>query len=120
MRTDWEDVPVPQLGGTELRVYALTGTARAELIGDIQVLAKKGDATDPETIRGILDFQGRVVAASLGYARDEWSGLAEVMGSGAIEALYDVAARLSGLEQEHQERAKARLKVRRSAASGTV
>lgn len=118
LRTDWEDVPVEQLGGTVLRLYALTGTARAELLEGMISLSRETDEKDPATIRAILDFQGKVVAASLGYPREEWSGLGAVMGSGTIEALYEIAARLSGLDEGQQTQATERLRRRRSAASG--
>jgi len=119
LRTDYRDVPVADLGGTSLRMFALTGTARAHLLSDMADLAGERDATDPATVRRVFMFQVRVVAASLGYPEDAWDALGGVLGSGAIETLYTVAAELSGLEKEQQEKATERLRRRRNAASGT-
>lgn len=118
LRSDYEDVPVPQLGGTILRVYALTGTARAQLVGPMAELAKADNDKDPETVKRVWLFQGMVVGASLGYPEDEWSGVGNALGVEAISLLYDVAARLSALGGEAKAEAVQRLPRRRNAASG--
>lgn len=123
LRTDYEDYAVPELGGTVLRVYALTGAARAILVSDMADLAgrkREGAENDPALVQRVLLFEGRVVAASLGYDREEWDRLLETLGAGAIEGLYDVASRLSGLDKPQETAATERLGRRRKAASGTA
>jgi hypothetical protein len=119
LRSDFEDVTVPELGGTVLRLYALTGTARAVLLRDMADLADTKDEKDPNVVQRVLLFEGRVVAASLGHPEADWDRFGSVVGSGAIERLYEVAARLSGLDKDQQDKAKAALKARRSGGSGT-
>ena len=120
LRSDWEDVPVPELGGRLLRVFALSGTARARLVPDIARLAatSNGEVKDPSVIADILAWQTRVVASSLGYPEAEWDAFGGVIGSGAIERLYEVAAKLSALDADAQAEATRRLRRRRNAASG--
>lgn len=120
LRTDYRDVPVDALGGTDLRIYALTGTARARLLGDMADLANERDVTDPATVHRVFMFQVRVVAASMGYPEAQWDDLGSTLGAATIEQLYVVAAELSGLDQEQQQAATERLPRRRSAASGTA
>jgi hypothetical protein len=124
LRTDYRDIPVEDLGGQMLRLYALTGTARARLMGDMAGLADMADdpdaAKDPATVRRVFEFQGHAVAASLGYPPSEWDGLGSVLGARTIEGLYEVVAELSGLEKEQQQKAARRLRPVRSAASGTA
>lgn len=123
LRTDYEDVQVAELGDTTLRVYALTGAARAILVSDMADLAgrkREGAEQDPALVQRVLLFEGRAVAASLGYPREEWDRLVETLGAGAIERLYEVAARLSGLDRADQVEATERLGRRRKAASGTA
>lgn len=119
IRTDFEDVPVEQLGGRVVRVYALTGTARAKLVPSMADLANSGDSSSPENVERIMLFQSRVVAASLGFKEAEWGTFGETMGSEAIEALYEHAAKLSGLDGAAQTGAQDRLKGRRKVGSGT-
>ncbi len=123
LRTDFEDVPVPMLGDTVLRVYALTGTTRAllvsEMAGEAQHLDDDTD-TDPASVRKVMEFQGRVAAAGLGYPPEEWDGLNAAIGSQACALLYEVAARLSGMGEDDQAKATARLQPKRKAASGTA
>lgn len=118
LRTDYEDVAVASLGGTVLRLYALTGLGRGRLIPDMASLSER-DATDPATVAAIWAFQTRVVAASLGYVESMWDALGATLGVDAIDQLYAVAARLSGLDASAQAKATERLRRRRSAASGT-
>jgi hypothetical protein len=121
LRSDFEDVEVAELGGRKVRVYALTGTARAKLVPDMAaVAASKSGRDDPEMIRSVFVFQSRVVAASLGYPEAAWDDVGSALGAGAVETLYDVAARLSGLDEQSQAKATERLPRRRNAASGTV
>lgn len=119
LRTDYEDVEVPELGGASLRVYALTGTARAMLIPDMAALAGKEDSEAPQVVRDVLLFQGRVCGAALGYPVEEWDGVGAVLGTAALDRVYEVAARLSGLDAAAQKGAQERLRPTRKAASGT-
>jgi hypothetical protein len=127
MRTDYEDVPVPSLGGVKLRVYALSGTARAHLVPAMAALAdgkepgeRIGGAGDsPENIERVLLFQGHVVGASLGYPESQWDALPSTLGAQAIEDLYAVASRLSALDASAQAKATARLPRKRSAEAGS-
>lgn len=122
LRTDFQDVSVPELGGTELRVYALTGTARATFVSEMADLAGEDEekaSKDPAVVRRVFLFQGRVVAASLGYPSSEWDGLGDVLGARVIERLFDVSSSLSALNEEAQQKAVARLGRARKRASGT-
>lgn len=123
LRSDYRDVAVEELGGTTLRVYALTGTARAELLSEMADLAGSQltaeQSTDPAIVRRVLVFQGNVVAAALGYPRDQWQGVGSTLGTSAIERLYEVAAELSGLDKDEQDKATARLGKVRKNGSGT-
>lgn len=126
LRTDFEDVPVPQLGGTELRLYALTGTARAVLVSEMTGLQARHTKAgtdpddDPATVQAVMEFQGRVVAASLGYPLDEWDQLGATIGAPAVELLYEKASALSGIDKKDQDKATDRLPPTRKAASGTA
>ena len=119
LRSDWEDVPVPMLGGAVLRVYALSGTARSRLMPDMARLAAQPDDKAPDAVAALLAFQSRVVGASLGLPLDQWDGAGEVLGADAIDALYPVAARLSGLDGAAQAKASRRLPRTRNAGSGS-
>ena len=120
LRSDYQDVPVPGLGGTTIRLWALSGTERAGLIKEISALSKLDpDGSDPEVIEKVLLFQCRVVAASMQLDPGEWDGLADAIGAGIVEDLYTVAAKLSRLEREAQAEALERLPAKRSTASGT-
>jgi hypothetical protein len=118
LRTDYEDVPVASLGGEVLRVYALSGTARAKLIPDMGRLAAMGDEKSPETVAAVYSFQIRVAAASVGYPEPEWDAFG-ALGQEAITNLYEVAARLSGLGPDSQGEAVRRLPRPRRVASGS-
>ena len=118
LRTDWEDVPVPSLGGRVLRVYALSGTARARLMPDMARLSEQ-DEKNAETVADLLRFQNRVVGASLGLPEPDWDGAGSALGADAVEALYAVAARLSGLEPDAQRKAARRLPATRNSDSGS-
>jgi hypothetical protein len=123
LRTDYRDVEVEDLGGQALRLYALTGTARAQLMSEMAGLADIADdpdaMKDPAVVRRVFAYQGHAVAASLGYPLSDWDGLADVLGAQTIETLYATVAELSGLEKAQQEKAVRRLRPARSAASGT-
>ena len=119
LRSDFEDVAVPELSGVTLRVYALSGSARALLVPDMAAVAASRDDSSPETVRAVFDFQTRVVASSLGYSPEDWEAVGRVLGSAAIERLYEVASRLSGLDHAEQAKASRRLRPVRSAASGS-
>ena len=119
-RTDYEDVPVPQLGGQKIRIWALSGRVRAGLIGEITALSKLDpDGNDPEVVEKVLLFQCRVVAASMQLPEDDWDGLADAVGSGTVEDLYEVAKKLSRLDASDKQQAVERLPAKRRAASGT-
>lgn len=122
-RTDYEDVQVESLGGMTLRLYALTGTARARLLSTMVELAgiDVADATNipPEQVQRVFMFQIRVVGASLGYAEAEWEDVGGVLGEATITQLFDVASKLSGLGATAQDEAVQRLRPVRNAASGT-
>jgi hypothetical protein len=120
-RIDYRDVVVPELGGRELRIYALSGSARAALMSEMVSLAgiDLENAKNPEVIGKVMLYSGRVVAASLGYPQDQWDVAADALGSGAVETLYEVAAELSKLTDDATEKDVARLQRRRKAASGT-
>ncbi len=123
LRTDYEDVVVPALGDRTVRVYALSGVARARLMPTMSSIAeaqKPGEKPGPETVAAILVFQSKVVAASLGYGEDDWPAVGDVLPADATTALYQVAARLSGLDEAQQAEAVQRLPRTRRAASGTV
>lgn len=123
-RTDYEDVVVESLGGMTLRLYALTGTARAHLLSTMVELATI-DVTDekvslpPEQVQRVFMFQIRVVGASLGYPEDQWDAIGGVLGEATIDQLFAVASKLSGLGATAQDEAVQRLRPVRSAASGT-
>ena len=119
LRTDYRDVPVPDLGGHTLRLYALSGTARADLLGDMADIAGEQDEKDPTTVKRVFVFQSRCVAASLGYPMEQWDSVADALGGGTIESLYDIVADLSGLGAQAEAKVRTRLSRRRSAASGT-
>jgi hypothetical protein len=119
LRTDYEDLEVPELGGATVRVFALTGTARAMLIPDMAGLAQADDTKAPEVVRDVLLFQGRVVGASLGFPPEQWESVGDVLGTSAVDRIYSVAARLSGLDESSQKGAQDRLRRPRNAASGT-
>lgn len=133
LRTDYEDVPVPALGGTVIRVFALSGVARVRLVAEVRRTLREagidpetfGDDTDvpdevaTEFAERIEQHQARVVAASMGYAEEEWDALGELLPDAAIETLYGVATRLSGLGSEAQQEERDRLPETRNAASGS-
>ena len=117
LRTDYEDVPVSQLGGAVLRLYALTGAERARLISAASRLEKEVGAEVAESEAALL-FPVRIVGASLGYPEDQWVALGEALGAEALDDLYKVASRLSGVgDSDKQE--KDRQPEKRNAASGS-
>lgn len=118
-RTDWEDVEVPEMGGRTFRVYALSGTARAVLMPEMAEVADK-ESKDPATIAAVFRFQTKAVAASLGFPRESWDLAGDALGSNVVERLYEVVARLSGLDGKAQAEARDRLSPRRKAGSGTA
>ena len=121
-RTDYQDVPVESLGGMSLRLYALSGTDRAELMSDMSDLAdldEKQDKLPPATVKRVFLFQIRVVAESLGYPEAEWDRVGGTLGEKAIDQLFAVASDLSGLGAKSQDEAVQRLRPKRNAASGT-
>ena len=109
------------LGGNAVRLYALSGAQRSILLPQMAELSKReGDIdNDPEVVRRVFTFQSDVVAASMGYPPDQWAGLADALGAPAIEELYDVAKRLSGLGKDAVDEAVADLGETTSAGSGT-
>lgn len=119
LRSDWEDVTVESLGGAVLRVYALSGTARARLMPEMADLIRREDQKDPETVAALLEFQCRAVGASLGLPEEAWAGTGAAIGADAVEQLYAVVGRLSGLSAEEQAKASRRLRPTRSAGSGS-
>lgn len=127
LRTDYQDVPVESLGGQRVRLYALSGTARARLVPEMAALAEGrtpgerigGQGDSPESVQRVLVFQGHVVAASLGYPEDQWDEVPGILGATAVEDLYAVAAKLSALEGDATAKATERLPRKRSAGSGS-
>lgn len=123
LRNDYQDVELPELGGTTLRLYALTGNARAELMSEMVDLSHLEGADQPDldtaTVRRVFDFQTRVVGASLGYPSGQWGTVGDVLGNSVIDNLFAVASKLSGLDTSSQDEAVQRLRPVRNAASGT-
>ena len=121
-RTDYEDVPVPALGGKELRVWGLSGTARAHLLSQYNEWLPDGEDEKPqssEQLRHVLMFQVDVVAASLGYPPEEWEAVGMALGATAVEQLFDTAAALSGIGPAAQAEAVQRLRPTAKEGSGT-
>ena len=120
-RSDYEDVEVEGLGGMTLRVYALSGTARARLMSTMADLAEidPDKVKDPDTVMRVFMFQIRVVGASLGYPEDQWEAIGDAVGEEAIGQLFEVATRLSGLGDSAQDEAVQRLRAVRNVASGS-
>jgi len=118
LRTDYEDVACPDLGGATLRLYALSGTARAVLIPAMADLVA-GDPSNPDSVRRVFQFEVRVVSASLGYPEAEWDAAGDALGSPTVEMLYPIAARLSRLNNDEVEKVAAELGEATSDGSGT-
>jgi len=118
LRTDYEDVPVSQLGGEVLRVYALTGAERARLISQASRLEKEVGAEVADSEAALL-FPVRIVGASLRYPEDQWVALGEALGAEALDDLYKVASRLSGVGDSDAKQEKDRQPEKRNAASGS-
>ena len=118
LRTDYEDVVCPDLGGTTLRLYALSGTARALLVPAMADLVA-GDQQSPDAVRRVFQFEVRVVASSLGYHEDEWDAAGDALGAPTVELLYPVAARLSKLNREDVDEVATELGEATSDGSGT-
>jgi len=123
-RTDYEDVEVESLGGMTLRVFGLTGVARASLMSEYAAyMPADGDdklPDDSDTLRMLLLFQVKVVGAALGYPEDEWEAAGTALGTDAVEQLFDVASRLSGIGPEAEAKADADLKATGTDDSGTA
>ena len=125
-RTDYRDVPCEGLGGKEVRIYALSGTARAKLMTSTLGLAQLATDDDalaklpPEQAEQVFMFQARVVAASMGFPEDQWDSVSDVLGGPTISQLFDVASDLSGLNEASQDEAVQRLRPVRNVASGTA
>jgi hypothetical protein len=122
-RTDYEDVPVPQLGGMVIRLYALSGQDRGAIFSEMAALVRDRSESDireadPDTIRKVLDFQTHVVAASMGYPQSAWPALGGAISADTIEdVLFPVCERLSKLGAT--EKVKADLKATPSVVSGS-
>lgn len=124
-RTDCEDVAVEALGGKVLRLYGLGGTNRAVLMSKYAAFipddenATPQQPNDPEQVKQLLLFQVMLVSASLGYREDQWAAVGDALGSAAVEQLFDVASRLSGLGPDATKQAVQRLRPVGSGGSGT-
>lgn len=129
-RTDYEDVPVPQLGGRLLRLWGISGETRVTLMLEARkLLAETGVESeadvsklgeDAKTIADVLRFQSHVVAASLGYPEEMWEDVAKTLPSDAIDdVLYPVAERLSALNPTRRAKAVEEMGTTASAGSGT-
>lgn len=115
-----EDVEVPEWGGT-VRVISLTGEERNR-IGAAMKAHAAGLASEDEAV---IYFQVRVVAASLVNERDERivkPAQALVLArksAAALQRVWNVCARLSGLGEDEVQRRTDDLKATPSASSGT-
>ena len=121
-RTDFRDVEVEALGGKVLRLYGLSGTARAHLLAHYANVLPDDDTDvpdDPALLEKLLLFQVDVVAASLGYLPEQWPAVGAALGATAIEQLFDTASELSGIGPGAQAEAVQRLRPQRNAGSGT-
>jgi len=131
LRTDYEDVPVPELGGKVIRLFALSGVARVRLVSEVRRTLREA-GIDPETFskdtevpdevavafaERLQQHHGRVVAASMGYPEEEWDALASLLPDDVIEPLFEVASRLSGMGNQEEEQE--RLPETRNDASGS-
>lgn len=126
LRSDWKDVPVPDLGDTVFRVYRLSGLGRAKVMTEAAMLLQETKGTgdgeetrDPAVVERVLLFEGIAVAASLGYPEEQWRDVLSILGEGAIETLYETVSDISKLNRSDQDKAKERLSPRRNAAAGT-
>jgi hypothetical protein len=121
LRTDYEDVTCPDMGDAVLRLYALSGTARAQLVPAMADLAgtDDDDARSPDAVRRVFQFEVRVVASCLGYPEAEWDAAGDALGAPTVELLYPVAARLSKLDRQEVDAVAAEMGKATSEGSGT-
>jgi len=102
---DFEDVPVPQWGGT-VRVQALTGRERDKFEAEINGFARGGSGKK----KNFDNFRARLVVASvidpetgaLMFGASDVAKLGQ-KSSKALTLIADVAQRLSGLSDEDAE-----------------
>lgn len=124
-RRDYEDVKVDDLGMT-LRLWALSGAARAAYMARLAGLAKYADMTldemqerPPSEIERVMLAQSYLVAGSLGYPVADWDAVAETLSEAIVDQLYPIAARLSKMQEGATQAEVESLKANPSASSGT-
>lgn len=113
-----EYVEVPEWGGT-VKVVGLTGEQRNKVGALMRVEAKKTSEDD-----ALAFFQMRIVAAAMVdedgkrlFSQNDVVKLAK-KSAGAIQRVYEVAAKLAGIGDDALEEAKADLKATPSDDSG--
>lgn len=113
-----EYVEVPEWGGT-VKIQGLTGEQRNRVGALMRAESKKTSEEE-----ALSYFQMRIAAASMVdedgkrvFSQNDVAKLAK-KSAAAIQRVYDVAAKLSGIGDEEVEKAKAELKGTRNDDSG--